>query len=226
MGLLSGVAITVAVMFGMIALFINVIMVLSVRNMAQPDGLLEVIEHGPTVLAEGLEYAERHRWATDHGFTPDLVADFRGAMGGQVIVIGVWRNFAEKTYLSTYNTPQKMCCEFITILDRDASLTTTNTRDSVLMPSGHGRFIQAFDGANLDALLRRHQEGLDHLSLTQHLEPINRSETTDLLILESLHHQTTYVQSLPLWQLRGAWWYWGRRNLLNNKSIAERYPRG
>lgn len=226
MGLLIGAATTLAAIFAVMALFINVIVVLSVRKMAQPDGLLEVIEHGTTVLAEGLEYADRHRWAEDHGFAPDLVADFRGAMGGQIIVIGVWRNFAQKTYLSTYNTPQKMCCEFITILDRDAALTTTNTRDSVLMPSGPGRYIQAFDGANLDDLLRRHQEGLAHLSLTQHLEAVNRSETTDILILESIRHQMAYIQTLPLWQLRGAWWYWGRRNLLNNKSIAERYPRG
>ena len=224
MSLLIGLLPLAATILLMMALFIDIIVLVSVKKMARPEGLLEVIEHGPTVLAEGMDYAERQRWAEDHGFAPDMVADFRGALGGQIIVIGTWRNRALRTYLSTYNTPQKVCCEFVTILDRDAALTTTNTRDSLLMPSEPGRYIQAFDGLNLDDLLRRHLEALAHLSHTRHLDPVDRSETTDLLILDSLRRQMAYIQTLPLWQLRGAWWYWGRRNLLNNKTIAERYP--
>lgn len=226
MGLLLSATMFVVLFLALMTLFFNVIFVFSVRKMAQPDGLLKAIEHGPTVLAEGLEYADRHRWAVDHGFAPDLVADFRGALGGQIIVIGVWRNLARKTYLITCKTPKKVYCELITILDRGAALTTSNTRLSVSLPSGPERFIQAFDGANLDDLLRRHQEGLAHLSHTRHFEAVNRSETTDILILDLIRHYVAYIQALPFWQLRGAWWYWGRRNLLNNKSIAERYPRG
>lgn len=229
MSVLTPMLLNVAGLAGIIiaitALFITYIVTASVRKMARPEGLLVVIEDGPAILAEGMEFTDRQRWAQRHGFTPDMIADFRGALGGQLIVIATWQNRALRTYLSTYNTPQKLCCEFVTILNNDAALTTTNTRDSLLLPPGPDRYIQAFNGLNLDDLLRRHQEGLAHLSHTRHLEAINRTETTDRLILESLRQQMAWVQTLPLWQLRGVWWYWGRRNLLNNKTIAERYPR-
>jgi hypothetical protein len=214
-----------ATVIAVMTLVFGYIVAASVRKMARPDGLLEVIEDGPEILAEDTEFADRQRWAQRHGFSPDMIADFRGALGGQLIVIATWRSRALKTYLSTYTTPQKVCCEFVTILNNDAALTTTNTRDSLLIPPGPERYLQAFDGLDLDELLRRHQEGLAHLSHTRHLEAINRTETTDRLILDSLRHQMAWVQTLPFWQLRGVWWYWGRRNLLNNKTIAERYPR-
>lgn len=219
-----GLLILTGALFLLQVLFIDVIVVISVRKMRQPEALLELIEHGPTVLSEGLDYADHHRWAEDHGFAPDMVADFRGAIGSQIIVVGVWRSRARHTFLSSYTTPQKICCEFITTLEQDAALTTTNTRDGLLFPNAPGRYVQAFDGLDLNELLRRHEEALAHLHNTRHLDPVARSESTDRLILESIRNQMTYVSSMAFWQLRGAWWYWVRRNWLNNKSITERFP--
>lgn len=221
---LVGLVILVPVVF--VVRLINRTVVKSVRTMENPDGLLALIADGPARLAESPEYRDWADWAKDHGFVPDIMADFSGAEGGQIITVGVWRNRASKTYLATYTTPMKVTSEFITMLEKDAALTTTNSKDSLTMPNAPGRYIQAFDGASLDEIVQSHHQGLEWLRQKKGIMPVDRPETTDRLILDSVRRQMAYVKTLLLWKHRGAWWYLVRRGKLNNKSIMDRYPQG
>lgn len=210
-------------LFVFVARLINRTVVKSVQTMKNPDGLLALIADGPSRLAESPEYRDWADWARDHGFAPDIMADFSGAEGGQIITVGVWRNRASKTYLATYATPMKVTSEFITMLEKDAALTTTNSKDSLTLPNAPGRYIQAFDGASLDEIVQSHHQGLEWIRQQKGLTPIERPETTDRLILDSVRRQMAYIKTLLCWKHRGAWWYLVRRARLNNKSIAERF---
>ena len=212
-----------AVYFASIALLINILMYRSIRKIAQPDKLLDVIENGRTVLAEGLDYAERTRWAESHGFVPDMIVDFRGALGGRLMTFAVWRNHALNTRLSTRQIRKKIICHLITDMESGAVLSTCNSREALILPTAPGCFLQAFASVGLDELFRRHQEGLAYLRQSRGIVPIPRMESTDALIRESIRYQIAYVRTLPLWPLRGAWWQFIRQYWLNNKTIAEQY---
>jgi hypothetical protein len=45
-------------------------------------------------------------------------------------------------------------------------------------------------------------------------------------IVESTQQQMEYVRSLPLWPLRGTYWFFVRRNILANKSIEDQHQAG
>jgi hypothetical protein len=213
------------IVFGLIAFcaFINIMLVLSIKKLERADELLDVIDGGAAMLS-GPDYAARAQWAAANDFEPDMVADFHGAVGAGPIRIGVWKNAYKKTFLSTYSTPEKIICEFVTILEKDSGLTTSNTKDSVLFPSAPGVFIQAFDGMELDELSKKHEAALVHLHQGRGLTIVERWESTDVLVLDSIRRQVAYVKSILLWQFRGAYWFLIRRSRINNKTIAEQYP--
>lgn len=226
MGIAALFALMILALFVFVVRLINGSFVKSVHTMKNPDGLLTLVADGPSRLTADPDYRSRSAWAEIHGFVPDIMANFSGSEAGLVIAVGVWRNRASRTYLATYTMPTKITCEFITMLDNDSALTTTNSKDSLTMPNAPGRYIQAFDGASLDDIVLRHHEGLEWLRQTRGIAPVERTESTDTLILDAVRRQMAYVQSLPLWKHRGAWWYLVRRNRLNNKPIAGRYPKG
>lgn len=209
----------------MVAIFIvliTVVLTLNVLKLSSPETLLEAIPDGLEILANNTEFLKRHRWAAEIGFVPDLLADYRG-MGGQRLLISVWRHPTRGTYFCSYETPEKTVCEFVTCCERDIALTTTNNRDGLLFPTPPDRYVEAFERLGVDELLRRHEESLFWIGQYRSAAPIRPDLPTATLIIESIQSQTRYVRSLPLWPLRASWWYLGRRYLLNGKSIAERY---
>ncbi len=211
--------------FVFIGAAINVVVVLSIRKLENASELLEVIQHGESVLVNGADYATRARWAEDNDFRPDLLADFHGAVGAGPITMAVWKNDYKKTFLSSYSVNNTMVSEFVTLLDKDRGLTTSNTIDSVLFPPAPGHFVQAFGGmTDLDRLFQQHEAALIHLNQKKNVAIADRWETTDVLIVESIQRQIHHVKSLPLWQLRGCYWYFIRRHRMKNKTIAEQYP--
>lgn len=215
----------VILFFVFVGAAINVVVVLSIRKLENASGLLEVIQNGESVLINGADYATRARWAEDNDFRPDLLADFHGAVGVGPITMAVWKNDYKKTFLSSYSVNDTIVSEFVTLLNNDRGLTTSNTIDSVLFPPAPGHFVQAFGGmTDLDGLFQQHEAALVHLNQKKNVTIADRWETTDVLIVESIQRQIQHVKSLPLWQLRGCYWYFIRRHRMKNKTIAEGYP--
>ena len=204
---------------------INLVVVLSVRKLENASELLEVIQNGESVLVNGADYATRARWAEDNDFRPDLLADFHGAVGAGPITMAVWKNEYKKTFLSSYVVGENIASEFVTLLNNGSGLTTSNSIDSMLFPNAPGHYVQAFGGmTDLNNLFKQHEAALIHLNQKKNVSIADRWETTDVLIVESIKRQIQHVKSLPLWQLRGCYWFFIRRHRMKNKTIAEQYP--
>jgi hypothetical protein len=207
-------------------MIINLQVVASIRRMESPESHVDVIENGDAVLREGSEYASRARWAEANGFEPDMMIDFYGGGGSGRITMGIWKNRDKRIYFCSYDivVKDKIAYEFSSELNKDSDLSTSNIKDSMLFPDSPGSYKQAFDRLDLDALFIKHENATTHLQQHRNLSVVERAEPMNELMLESFHRLVTHVKSLPLWQLRGAYWFFIRRYRMNNKSIAQQYP--
>lgn len=212
-------AVVIAIFFVVV---INGMTVLSVHKMSKPDSLY-VLADGMESVRENETFAEGFAWADAHGYVPDVLMELEGPTEAATITVGIWKNETAKTFLACYVSPEKVFFEFVTSLTKDSNLDTSNTKDGAMMPAPPGEYRQVFNNLGLDALAQKHEEGLLHLKQHLSLDSMNRAESTDVLVQQSLIRQLDYVKALPLWQLRGVYWFLGRRNLLNNKSIAQQY---
>lgn len=220
---MTWIATGVLVVLGLCAL-INVLVIVSINKLEDAENLLVVVEGGAARLEVSPDYATRHAWAAANEFEPDMLAEFHGAVGAGPITMAVWKNSYKKTFLSSYMVADKVLCEFVTIFEKNRGLTTSNAKDSLLFPPAPGHYIQAFDGMNIDGLYQKHEEALVHLVGKKHLQIVDRWESTDKLIVESIERQVNHVKSIPMWQFRGVYWFLVRRSTMNNKTIAEQYP--
>lgn len=212
-----------AALLGVCAL-INLMMVLSVLKLRRADELLEVIPGGHEGAPYNAHEATAAAWAEANDFEPDLAADFHGALGPNPVRIRVWKSRYRKTFLVAYTAEKVTYWEFVTNLREGAGLTTSNTRDSVFLPSPPGFYVQAFHGADLDAIFERHESGLIHLHERFHLTIVDRAESTAAQIVEAIARQVAHVRAIPFWQFRGVWWYVVRRSVLNGKGVADQFP--
>lgn len=208
------------------AVLINVILVKTIQKISNPDGLLVVDDEGHSKLYGNPAYAHVADWAKANGFEPDLAADFYGRTDGVRTQVLTWKNGYKKTFLAYYCTPEKDFWEFVTILKNDSALNSSNTKDSVMLPSPPGIFMQACEGLDLNTLFSWHEQALVFLHEAGDVAIVDRWESTDKLILESIRRQVAHVKSIPLWQFLGVYWFFVRRNRLNAKSIRDRYPQG
>ena len=86
--------------------------------------------------------------------------------------------------------------------------------------------MQSFSGISLDEQLARHIEMQEYLSsaggarLSQLVKPFEE------IFIESIDKQVEFVRSIPLWPLRGAYWFFIRRRLWHNKSVLQQHQRG
>lgn len=220
---MTGIVATVLLLGLAFCVFVNTMVYLSVKKLENPDGLLVVRDGGAETLSTDPTLAFRAEWAAANGFAPDIRANFHGAVGGEVLEIAVWKSSYKKTFLSTYTAQGKVCCEFVTILEDDQGLTTSNMRDSLLIPPRPGSYTQAFDGLDLDRLSAEHEAALVFLHEHKGTKIVERWESTETLILDAVRQQMEYVQTIPLWQFRGIFWYLVRRYALNGKRVADRY---
>lgn len=203
---------------------IDTIIILTVTRFSRAEEYFQRVYAEYPQLHGSPEYGAIAAWAGANNFEPDIAADFSGGVGTGPIRMLIWRNTFRKTYLSAYEVPEKLCWSFVTTLDRDSSLETTNSKDGLLFPSAPGSFQQAFDNADLDTLYRYHEEGLLFLHDRKGLSIVDRQRPTEELVLESMHRQVDHVKGILLWQFRGPYWYFIRRNAVSNKSVEKRYP--
>jgi hypothetical protein len=109
--------------------------------------------------------------------------------------------------------------EFITAFSDDASLTTTTTRSAFVFPRPYGSFLQSFPAHSPEALWRAHSRGEAHMisaigiSLKECRLPFLEAFKQDVI------RKMSHVASLPLWVVRGVYWYSVKRFLLHNRPI-------
>lgn len=204
---------------------VNNAVVQSLRLMEEADPFLDVADNGHAKLSSDPSYAWRHEWAVANGFEPDLLAASSATLDGSTILIAVWKNHYKSTSFASYAAGNSITCEFVTTLSDDGGLTTSNNKDSSLLPQRPGHITQVFDGVDLSTLYEKHETGLIHLHERKHLSIVDPHRPTAELIAESVKKQTAYIKTLPFWKYRGAWWYFVRRPRMNNRSVADQIGR-
>ncbi|BAO42995.1 hypothetical protein [Thiolapillus brandeum] len=200
-------------------LLITVVAVLSVRKMRHPEELLtRVQDTGRLDDPQGVSH-----WARSQDFELHDQFDFDGLIGGGGLKMAVecWYLAERNLFLMHYHLRNHSYSEFVTGLEGEHSLTTSNSVNSLSLPFPPGIFIQAFDGASLDRLRQEHEKTLAFFHAHFGVDPVAPDQPVRDLIIRSIKAQMSYIRSLPLWQLRVAWWHLSRRRSLRNQSVIQ-----
>ncbi len=200
-------------------LFVTVIAILSVRKMTRVEALLQPVDE-PQRLKDPWGVSA---WARDHDFTLDNQFDFDGLVGagGVKLALEGWYSPSRKLFLMHYQALDKSYYEFISGLQGGYSLASSYSADSLSLPFPPKVFIQTFEGASLDELLAAHEKTLAYLKQRFGADRMAPDRPLRTLIVAAVSAQMDYIQSLPLWQLRAAWWHLVRRHRLKNRSVID-----
>jgi hypothetical protein len=145
-------------------------------------------------------------------------------------LIVAWQHPSQPTYFCAYvvsdNARLRNTYDFVTMFERDVSLTTGSTKDGHMMPPRPGAYVQTFSQVSLDEQWRRHTEAerfltsRGHVRYRSNLPPFVESITT------AIHGQVAHVRSLPFWPFRGVFWFASRRTRWHDLSIQEQHEAG
>lgn len=158
------------------------------------------------------------QWLATTGFKPKgayRIVKLPGVAG-----IVAWKKEGEATYLCAYLlTTGDVGIDFVTVCD-GAMLTTGKSKDGHLLPSPQGHYLQTFS-ATTAVLYRRHQGGLKILGKIKNIVPSTSPSVLENIFATAVHQQSRCVRSHLLWPLRIPWWYFTRRSLRHDKSLAQ-----
>ena len=216
---------------GILFVAANLHTVRGVRGLSRVNTHTTPIINGRTILEEGEDYHEFHRWARNNGFEAKELIDLHGMPGLRHITLGIWYKAREKVFLYAEIAQKKGIHDrsihwvsFVTDLDRDGQLKSSDNRDSQNVPMGPETLHQSFHGMALTPLYEAHRAALNHVVHhlgrlpVERLEPYYEAENQDTL------RQVAYIRSLPFWWLRGFYWQFVSRYVRNNVSVARQYP--
>jgi len=189
----------------------------SVLGMSDPDRVLKPATR--ELYSREFELAkEHHTWASDQGFA--IVGGFV-FQGAAKIFVAAWQLNRVPTFFCLYRAAQNTNYDFVTVFPDGRSLTTASTKDAALLPRPTGAYLQAFPGRSASELWRLHEEALSFLSSAKGLVPEPTEKPFREILVDALAQQIAYVRSLPLWPFRGMFWYFVRREVLVNRSVAQ-----
>lgn len=167
--------------------------------------------------------AEVDTWARTQGFEP---VGYYLAQLLSPTFIAAWKHRERPTYLCMYGVQHTYAYEFVTLFAGERSLTTANTPDAQLLPRPHGYYLQSFGKIPLDDLLTQHAAAEHYLMQQGRLTEEPLHEPFEHHITHAVTRQMKYVQSIPLWQLRGGYWFLFRKDRLHGKTIEELHQTG
>ncbi len=213
-------------LLGVFTIKFNVNVVRLVGRMATAETRLDFVDNGAVVLTHASEYQPICRWAATRGFAPVGIVDFFGILGRARTTTGLWRSTQHKTLLISYLHRNQRIYEFVSALEEGKRLCSSNNVNALSFPDPPWVYIQAFSNTTLDELFEKHCEGLAYLRDRKGLSAIDRPDLTQEFMCESLRRRAEHIRTLFLWQLRGPYWFFIRKQLQKNRSIAQRYPGG
>jgi hypothetical protein len=172
------------------------------------------------------DFAAMHEvspWAHAQGF--ELLGCWVAQLTGPSF-IAAWKHHSRPTYLCMYGIQHVYAYEFVSVFAGDYVLTTANTPDSQLLPRPDGYYLQSFNKISLDELLTRHAAAELFLMQQGRLiaEPIDARFEDQ--IQAALARQMAYVKTVPLWWMKGSYWFLIRKDRLHNKTIEELHHLG
>jgi len=163
------------------------------------------------------------RWAqaNDFSFIGSYMIKGRYWAG---ITIFAWQHTDRQSFLCQYGTANA-ACDFVTQFTSDVSLTTCS-KTELFFPRRYGEYAQSFSKIDLNEQWNRHVEMKNYLMDACGVELVAPELPFEDYFIDCVRRQMEFVMSIPLWFLRGVYWYFVRRHLSHNKTIKEQYERG
>jgi len=202
------------ILIGVAFVSIPISMYLSVKNMAASPALIQRDDLAPETIAA----------------LPVDVAAFLGVNGFKFLAaysfhacrIGIWEQQGSnvpRRLFSFSRTGLSRTTEFITEFSDDYSLTTTMTKAAFVFPRAYGSFMQSFPKASIQQLWDQHQRGEQFITsdLSVAVKPCRFSFAD--AFPAGLLRQMACIRSVPLWPIRGIYWFALKRFLMQNRPI-------
>jgi hypothetical protein len=203
------IALFVAIFFGVIAFNVHMSVLLMGKTpdlIPAPELAPEIINKMPPGIAEFLKV---------EGFGSPEFYRFN-----QVILCLWLRESAPPVHRFCFaRTATTTTFELEAQISERASLTTTRSGVAFMFPRQFGEFTQSFPGADVVRLWKLHLEGTEFLISHSIVSVGPCREAFPASHRRSVVEQLTHVRSLPLWPVRGIYWYLVKRFLMRNRPI-------
>lgn len=222
------------------AILVGVSVFVGLISKALYDNVMEMrrINHLQPIENKTVTESKLNQWAIAHDFVH--IGDFFMHLTNVQSHITVWRHCYEPTFMAAYLTQaikpkstgqskpitQKTAFDFVTYFEMGHTLTTGSTLDASLFPLKEGRYQQTFNFIDMDDLLQKHAQAVVYLKNYGQARLGVIDKPVEDYILEALHSSMEYVWSLPLWPVRGVYWYFIRRHLWHNLTIQRQHEKG
>lgn len=171
---------------------------------------------------------ETAEWASTNGF--EYIGSYVMHFVSSQADMWAWRRKDRPTFFCRYMVKvgniTKIAYDIVTEFDGDTGLTTGCTKDANFMPRPLNFCFQNFPGSTLDNLWYKHIEAENYLMDFGKAELKTEEVAFERTLTEGATKHVRYVKTLPLWPLRGPYWYFIRRYLWHNKSIKEQHEKG
>jgi hypothetical protein len=161
-------------------------------------------------------------WAEKNGF--QRIGSYT-ATGNAVVA--AWGRGDEPTYFCVYvlvnNT---MTFDFVTIINGDKGLTTSNSPDGCFYPTPPGDFKQVFPDYSIDEIWKKHKTTLEYLKSEHRVWAKSNYGSFEESFHEGIVGEMKYITSIPLWPLRILYWFFVRRIKMRGISVEMQISMG
>ncbi|NOT16060.1 MAG: hypothetical protein HOP21_10935 [Methylotenera sp.] len=203
----------------MVIFLINHSVVTIIEKNSSPDRLIERVAQ---IDDAGFlrQFNAFKLWAEQNGFVHDGLFLAHMAAKGASLQCGAWWNAQQSTWVLMYFYKGKHFYDWVTKLTDGGVLSTSSSKDALILPSPAHYYVQAFANVSFDTLLQKHQASINLLK-NQAGKAIDPQKTDVIQEMKAaLATQAVYIKTLPFWQHKGLFWYVYHRNFLVNKPIT------
>jgi len=213
---------TSLIVYVVIAIFtiilINKSVASSVLIMAEPEKLFD---WDPVITDKSFVHANAsvENWTNARGFKHKHHFYYQEKQNSQPIKCAAWWSETTNTWCMLYVVNGKRLVEFVTLFENDTSLTTGASRDGYLLPKIDTAYEQMFPNLKISDLHAKHQKARAFIEINKGAIVDTSEQNLKKVLPEKIAKQSNYVRTLPHWKLRGAYWFFIRRNIQSNKRL-------
>jgi hypothetical protein len=203
----------------LVAVLVAATVFMQVQLMSKPEKHLRRDDAVAKRIAIRID-APTRAWIQENGY------EFMAAYHFMQTQLAAWRKRGGVTDLVIYATQTKLAYDLVTYLRDDNSLTTSIGGEIGMFPLAKGAYKEGLDLHTLADLDTAHQGSLEILASRRGLRPSAAAPDFEENLLRSVHEQMDHVKSLPLWPLRGVYWFFVNRRRLRNRTVEDQIQRG
>lgn len=137
------------------------------------------------------------------------------------VFIAAWQREDRPMFFCYYLAQNKKLSDLVTLFGNEVSLTTGSSMDGQFFPLPENKYMQSFSRLHFDDLWDRHVAMENYLIDEGGAELVELDLDFQESILKAIQDQMKYVRSIPLWPLRGLWWFAVRRFRWHNLTIRQ-----